>query len=803
MMLFDDVRLGVRGLAKVPRFTVAVVITLALGIGANAVVFTLTNAMFFRQMPFRNDGIVFVSPRDTLRGDKVVPASYPDFEDWRSQATSFEGLTAFTGLRANLVDGVDAPGLYRGAVISANTFRLLRLQPALGRDFTDSDEPLSARAVTIISYGLWSGRYGKDPSILGRVVRINDVPTSIIGVMPPGLTFPGDAALWLSQVPTIWKGRDKRSFVVFGRLHATATAQSAATEMTSIGRSLEKSFPRSNDGMVPTVRTFNDHYLGPQNTRIFLALTVAVGFVLLMACVNVANLQLGRSLARTREVAVRVALGAARWQIMRQLLTESLLLSAGGGLLGWIVAIAGVRAFDDAFTFYGKPAWVDFSMNYRVFAYLVAISVGTGVLFGMSSALQLSKVDVNGSLKDNGRGVGVSRRQNRLSALLVATEMALALVLSVCAGVMVRSLLNMSAVSVGVDSGQVVTMRLGFTPAKYGRTPVFVSFYDRLIERLKTVNGIQAIAMTTFVPAGGSQSFNMEFEGAPPTDTKRRPTVSTLVISPEYFAVWNVRLLQGRSFTESDGASGVPVAIVNHAFATKSWPGADPMGKRLRLFNGDVAEPWLTVIGVAPDILQNDILPRQIDPLIYVPFRQKPLGDLLIARTTADPASLVAEFRRQVAALDPNLPIFDVSTMERRLARNYWPYRLVGTLFALFAGVGLLLASVGLYTVVANWAGRRTHDIGVRLAIGATRGDILRLVLGEGLRHTTIGLIVGLAGAFAITRAIKAWLFGVSPIDPLIMAAAAALLLLIAVAACFFPAFKATRVDPITALHCE
>ena len=275
------------------------------------------------------------------------------------------------------------------------------------------------------------------------------------------------------------------------------------------------------------------------------------------------------------------------------------------------------------------------------------------------------------------------------------------------------------------------------------------------------------------------------------------------MISPEYFAVWNVRLLKGRSFTESDGASGVPVAIVNHAFATKSWPGADPTGKRLRLFNGDVAEPWLTVIGVAPDILQNDILPRQIDPLIYVPFRQKPLGDLLIARTTADPASLVTELRLQVAALDPNLQIFDVSTMERRLARNYWPYRLVGTLFALFAGVGLLLASVGLYTVVANWAGRRTHEIGVRLAIGATRQDILRLVLGEGLRHATIGLIVGLAGAFAITRAIKAWLFGVSPIDPLIMAAAAALLLLTAAAACFVPAFNATRVDPITALHCE
>jgi putative ABC transport system permease protein len=677
------------------------------------------------------------------------------------------------------------------------------LKPVLGRDFTDSDEALSAPAVTIISYGLWSGRYGKDPSILSRVVRINDVPTSIIGVMPPGLTFPGDAALWVSQVPTVWKGRDKRSFVVFGRLHDTATAQSAATEMIGIGRSLEKSFPRSNDGMVPIVRTFNDHYLGPQNTRIFLALTVAVGFVLLMACVNVANLQLGRSLARTREVAVRVALGAKRWQIMRQLLTESLLLSACGGFLGWIVAIAGVRAFDVAFTFYGKPAWVDFSMDYRVFAYLVAISVGTGALFGVSPAWQLSRVDVNGSLKDNGRGVGVSRRQHYLSGLLVATEIALALILSVCAGVMVRSLLKMSTVSVGVDSGQVVTMRLGFTPAKYGRTPVFVSFYDRLMERLKTVDGFQAIAMTTFVPAAGSHSFDMEFEGAPPVDAKRRPTVSTLVISPEYFAVWNVRLLKGRSFTESDGASGVPVAIVNHAFATKSWPGADPTGKRLRLFNGDVAEPWLTVIGVAPDILQNDILPRQIDPLIYVPFRQKPLGDLLIARTTADPARLVAELRLQVAALDPNLPIFDVSTMERRLARNYWPYRLVGTLFALFAGVGLLLASVGLYTVVANWAGRRTHDIGVRLAIGATRQDILRLVLGEGLRHATIGLIVGLAGAFAITRAIKAWLFGVSPIDPVIMAAAAALLLLIAVAACFFPAFKATRVDPITALRCE
>lgn len=802
MLLFDDIRLGLRGLVKAPKFTVAVVITLALGIGANAVVFTLTNAMFFRQLPFRNDRIVFVTPRDTVR-DKMVAASYSDFEDWRSQATSFEGLAAFTGFRANLVDGLNPPEYYRGGYVSANTFRLFRQKAVIGRDFADEDEGLTAPAVAVITYGLWSGRYGKDPSILGRSVRINDVPTSIIGVMPPGLTFPGDAALWVPQIPPTWKVRDKRYFVVFGRLEDTSTAQSAAAEMLSIGRSLAKNFPRTNEGITPIVRTFNDQYLGPQNTRIFLALSVAVVFVLLIACVNVANLQLGRSLARSREVAVRVALGASRWQIMRQLLVESLILSACGGLLGWAIAVAGVHAFDVTFTFYGKPVWVDFSMDYWVFSYVVAISVGTGLLFGLSPAWRLSRIDVNVNLKDAGRGVGMSRRQNHFSGLLVVTEMALALILSVCAGVMIRSVLKMSAVSVGVDSGQVTTMRLGFTPAKYGRTAVYVAFYDHLMERVKSVSGVRAVALTTNLPSGGSNPFTMEFEGAAPVDTKRRPAVSAIVISPDYFAVWHVQMVGGRSFSERDGASEPPIAIVNQAFATKSWPGADPLGKRFRLFSEDVAEPWLTVVGVAPNILQNDILPRETDPLIYLPLRQKPLGDLMIVRATGGTTGLVAEFRRQVAALDPNLPVYDVWTMDERLARNYWPYRLVGALFAAFAGVGLVLASVGLYTVVANWVSRRTHEIGIRLAIGASPSDILRLVFREGLRHATVGVILGLTGAFAITRMIKAWLFGVSPVDPLIMAGASALLLLIAAAACFFPAFYATRVDPITALHCE
>jgi putative ABC transport system permease protein len=592
--------------------------------------------------------------------------------------------------------------------------------------------------------------------------------------------------------------------VVFARMADGATLKSARAEMGTISRNLQSAYPNTNQGLDAWVRTFNEFYVGPWLTTIFGAMLGAVSFVLLIACANVANLLLGRAVGRMREISIRMALGAGRWRIVRQLLVESLMLSLAGGMIGWLIAIWGVHAFNLAIIPYYKPGWMNFSMDYRVFTYLVMISVGTGILFGLAPALRLASVDVNTSLKDGGRGSSTGARGRHLSSILVIAEVALAVVLLAGAGLMVRTFLNVYRASLGVNTINVLTMRLALPAAQYPKPTDQISFHDRLKPRLRSLPGVTSVDIANFLPTGGSTPFQYELEGVPAVSSQRRPTLSALIIGPDYFHAMDVRPVSGRVFTDVDGVSGPPVAIINQSFASKFWPGQDPLGKRLRLFTAGTPEPWLQVVGVVPNIVQNDISPRQIDPLIYVPYRQKPAADMaIVARTVVPPGSLATAFRREIQELDSDLPIYNLWTMQERLERNYWFYRVLGVLFVIFAGIALFLASVGLYAVMAHSVSQRTQEIGVRMAMGATGRTILRLLFTQGMLRVAIGVAIGLIGALGVTRVLKAILVQVAPADPMTFAAASVVLAVAAALGCWIPARRAMRVDPMVALRHE
>ena len=469
-----------------------------------------------------------------------------------------------------------------------------------------------------------------------------------------------------------------------------------------------------------------------------------------------------------------------------------------------MIAVWGARAFDVAVIPFGKPKWIDFSMDYRVFIYLVIISIITGLLFGLAPALRLSRLDVNSTIKDGTRGSTIGRRGRYLSAVLVVAEMALAVMLLAGAGLFIRSFLNIYRASLGVNTSNVMTFRLTLPDAKYPRPDDKISFHDRLKSRLESLPGVDSVAIGTTMPTGGSMNFQYELEGGAPEDPNRRPSLQAVVISPDFFRVWQVRGLEGRLFSETDGAASQPVVLVNQYFANKFWPAQSAIGKRLRLFDGKDAEPWLTVIGVIPNIVQDDVTPNKVDPVIYLPFRQKPMGGVAImARTRVAPGTLAMPFRKEVQAIDANMPVFNLWTMEERLERNYWFHRVMSALFGIFAVIALLLAAVGLYAVIAHSVSQRTQELGVRMAVGASARDILRLVFLQGMRQLIAGLFLGLSGAFAVTRVLRSFLVQVSPADPTTLAFACTVLATAAILGCWIPARRAMRVDPVIALHHE
>jgi predicted permease len=529
----------------------------------------------------------------------------------------------------------------------------------------------------------------------------------------------------------------------------------------------------------------------------------AVGFVLLIACANLANLLLARAIGRSREISIQIALGAGRWRIIRQLLIESVMLSGLGGFIGWWLAKWGVRSYAVAMA--NRSSWLvlDFAMDQRVLAYLIAISIGTGLLFGLAPALRLSKLDINASLKDGGRGATGGGRGKHLTALLVIGEMALAVVLLAGAGVMIRSYLKIHTADMGVNTANVLGGTLNLPSETYPRDEDKISFFDRLIPRLEGMPGVESVATADTLPTWGSSKLSYQLAGDAPEDRSRK--LSMLRISPAYFRTLKAPMLSGREFNDADVPSAVPVAIVNQLFANKYWPGEDPLGKRFRFVisdkDGEKPEPWLTVVGVASNIIQNDQTRQTFDPMVYVPYRQKPGdGAWILVRTSVPPAGLISAFRRELQTLDPTLSLYGPMAISDRMER-FWDNRFYGFQFLIFAAIALLLASIGLYTVIAHSVSQRTQEIGVRMAIGGTPRDILKLVLQQGMLPLAIGLTVGLAASFAVNRLLQSMLVQVSPTDPITLVIASAVLILAGTLGCLIPARRAMRVDPVVALR--
>ena len=805
-----DLQYAVRAMRRSPGFTVVAVMMLALGIGVNAAVFTLTNAVLFRgfRLVHRNNRILYIHSE---RNGQYSGASYPDFEDWRKQAKSFDGMGAVADLRITLNDQSGFPERYIATRITTNAFRLLGQSPIYGRDFTSSDAIPGAAPVAILSYGFWVRRFGKDPAILGHTLKINGAPpTLVIGVMPAGFSFPQNQDFWIPLVPTPdLQTRDARSlWFAFGRMADGATIASARTELETIGSRLADAYPRTERGQVPRPHTFAEFFIGQSATKMYGAMWGAVAFVLLIACANLANLLLARAISRFRDISVRMALGAGRWRIIRQLLIESLLLAAIGGFFGWWIATWGVRAYELA-TNPAMGEWrrdlLDYSMDYKVLAYVTGISVGTGLLFGFAPALRLARLDLNTVLKNGDRASTRGGRGNRLSSVLVVGEVALAALLLAGAGVMIRSFLNIYTADIGARTADIRTMLLHLPEARYLSREKRISFADSLKTHLETIPGVQSASIGP-PPAGGIPGRRpYELAGFAPVDEQSRPTNAVATIGPDYFRTLTSAVLSGREFNKFDGVSGVPAAVVNERFATQHWPGQSAVGQRLRLFDGKTPEAWLTVVGVVSNIVY-DANRQDVTPLIYLPYygQRSNAGDTwVLVRTPLPAGRLVNAFRREISSLDRDAVIWlgPYNFDDRAASGPYGNIRTHAVLFLIFAAIALILASIGLYAVIAHSVSKRTQEIGVRMAVGATARDILALVFKERMFQVAIGLMIGLLGAFAVNRILKSELVQVSPTDPITLGVALAALILSATLGCVIPALRATRIDPAVALR--
>jgi putative ABC transport system permease protein len=811
MSFIQDLRFALRLMIKERWFTAVAVAALALGIGLNATVFTLVNAVLIRGLPFKDSGQLYMlGPRRTTQS-RAESISIPDLKEWRAQSKTLVGIAGFSQTSMNLADEGALPEQARGALLTANAFQILGQQPLLGRDFSPDDERSGADRVVIIGQGIWKNRYASDPAVIGRLLRINGQPNIIVGVMPEGMMFPMNSTIWQVYVPTETQAlRTNRPLAVFGRLRADATRTQAQAELDAIAGRLAREFPDTNKELTgAVVQTFNERFNGGEIRQVFLALMGAVGFVLLIACANVANLLLSRAAHRAREISLRVALGATRWRVIRQLLVESLLLGFLGGAFGLLLAVVGVRLFDAALPVdSGKPYWIQFTIDWTVIAYLTAICVVTSIVFGLAPALQVSRTNVNDVIKEGGRGTAGNRRARWMSATMVVVEIALTLVLLVGAGLMMRSFLNTYAIDLGFRTDYLMSMQLQLPNTKYPKDENRLAFYDRLVPRLGTVPGAESVAVSSNVPPQGGGGRDLEIEGRPPLPVgTERAAVTTVLISPGFFDTVGAPLRRGRIFTDRDGTPGSENVIVNQHFVSEFFANEDPIGKRVRFPPRDAkAKPdvWRTIVGISSNIVhgrRQDMAPTSV---AYIPARQEPLGFMfLLVRSRVDPTVIMNAVRREVQAIDQDQPVFSMQTIDQLLAQQRWPIRVFGSLFGILAVIALVLAAVGLYAVMAYSVTQRTQEIGVRMALGAAAPQVSWLILRQGLLQLLIGLTIGLAGAWFTSKALGPLLVNVKSTDPSTFAGISLVLAVVALAACLIPAARATRLDPLTALRIE
>ncbi len=807
MNLWQDVRFAIRLLWKDRWFTLAAVLTLSLGMGANAAVFTFVNAVLIRSLPFEEpDRLVSIWTEDERgRRNSVSPST---FADWREQSRTMSNLAAMLGSVINVADEGRPAEQFQGSYVSANLFRMIGARPAIGRGFLDDDDRIGAPPVVLLGHGIWQNRYGSDPDILGKTIRVNSKAATVVGVMAPDMMFPSNDALWIPamQLPpdSLDPRRDNRSFNVLGQLAPGATLAQAKSEFRVIGQALGERYPPDKE-FRPVMMLYRERMNANGPATMFKALMGAVAFVLLIACANVSNLLLARSGKRTREVAVRAALGAGRWRIVRQLLIESLLLAAMSGALGLVFALGGIRWFDAATQDVGKPYWMTFDLDPIVFAFIAAVCLLTTIVFGLAPALQVSRTDANEVLKEGGRGGTSGRRARRWTSVLVVTELVLTVVLLAGAGYMMKSFLTLYGTEVGVETSNLLTMQIYLPLTKYPQPAPRTVVYEQFEERLKGLNALEATALMSNYPAGGGYLRLLSVEGRAVPDDPQKPEVGLVTVGDSYFDALKLRLVRGRAFRSDDGLPGHEAAVINQRFAAMHFPNQDPIGQRIRLSiaNQKNVPAWTTVVGIAPNVRQRRVQQEaQADPVVYLPYRADPQRTaFLLVRTRGDVASVTQAVRESMRAVEPDVPLYNIRTLDVLMARDRWPYVVFGSMFTLFAVIALVLSAVGLYSVTAYTVTQRTQEIGIRMALGALPDRVMWMVLRRGLLELLVGLPMGLAGAWGVGKVIEGLLVQTRPGDLTTLVAVVLLLAVVAMLACLKPARRAARLDPVNALR--
>src|SRR5215510_7954621 len=797
--LFQDVRYGWRMLLKNPGFTIVAGLALALGIGANSAIFSIVNAILLKPLPLDDlDRIVTLWEKVPIQGVERNEASVANYLDWRAQSNSFENLAIYTWWSANL-GGIEPPERVRGFQVSPNLLDTVGIKVALGRNFRPDEDQPGKDNVAILTHGLWQRRFGGDPKVVGRTVNINGVARTIIGVMPPDVIYPQGAEILapMEMTPALMRSRRNHGYLVVGRLKAGVSVGQAQSDLDVIARRLEQQYPNTNTGRGVGVFPILGDAVREYKTAT-LMMMAAVAFVLLIACANVANLTLARATGRMKEVALRLALGASRGRIIRQLLTESVILAFMGGTIGVLLARWGVEAFKATLPEEAAgmmPGYNHLGVNSRVLVFTLIVSVVTGILFGLAPAIQASKPDLNETLKDGVGKAGVGR--NRLRAALVVAEISMSLVLLTGAGLLMKNFLTILKINPGINTDKVLTMGITLPPAKYENDARRRAFYDELMRRARSLPGVESVALINNLPLGQSDSSSgFLVEGVPDPPPGQEFEGAYRVCTPDYFKTMGAPVVRGREFTEADTADSNPVIIVNEALAKRFWPDGDALGKHIRFGPGR----W-EVVGVVGDVKRQ--LFRPITSDFYLPLAQHTWETMtLVARTRTQPLALTAPIRSVIQAIDRDQPVFDVKAMAQVRDRMVMPFRVLGILLSGFGVFALILAATGVYGVMAYAVAQRTREIGVRMALGARRGDILKLlVVGQGMRMTAIGIIIGLAGAIGLTQVLKGMLFGVNAIDWGIGAGVTLLLAGVSLLACYVPARRAAKVDPMVALR--
>lgn len=798
--LWQDARYAFRLLARDRAFTAIVVIVLALGIGANAAIFSVVNTVLLRPLPYSDsDRLVQIWENKISQGTRQGPVSPYNFLDWEKQSRSFRNMAAYQ-YESFALTTRGAPERMPGLLVSGDFFKVFDATPLLGRTFRANEDRPGNQAV-VLSYDAWHQRFNADPNIIGKAITLNEQPYSVIGVMPADFQFPtAGTEVWMTPAFDL-KARSRGDHFLFavGQLNAGVTLSQAQAEVATIAHRLEKQFPGTNRSSGVVLVSLQEQMVGGFKTGL-LVLWSAVTLVLLIACANVAHLLLARSVSRQKEIAIRASLGAGRARVIRQLLTESMLLSLIAGMLGLAIGVAGIHLLS-AGGLKAVPRTHGIHMDGAVFAFTVVISVLTGIIFGIVPAFNASKLNLAVSLKQTGWGTSLNESSYRLRSVLVVSELALAVVLLIGSGLLIKSFWLLQNVDPGFRAQNRLTMRLGVPEAKYPGFLELAQLYQRVIDRVAALPGVESVGATNDLPFAGSRTGTSFYvEGRPPAHDEDSPVADYRTVSPDYLTTFAIPLIKGRTFTARDNQQEAPVAIINQALAHKYWPHDNPIGRRLM----GLGDRPVEIVGVIGDV-KHDNLAAVDAPEIYVPQLQghTPPWTFLVIHSHLPVQSLITAVRGAVRDVDPDDPLFSLQTMEERLSASIAPQQFNTLMLGVFAGFALVLAALGIYGVIAYAVTERTHEIGVRMALGAQRNDVLRLVVTQGLRLTVAGVMLGLAGALALSRVLSGMLYATRPTDPATFAIVTSVLLLVAIMASYVPARRATRVDPMVALRDE